>query len=348
MFNRIVLVRVLCLVVGILLVLSHANLTAAAEPTTASPKPGQEVQLQLLSMTLGGTAYVMCFALAEIVNKNHPWLRLTAAETKGSIANLLTMAKEPGLRKNTIFFTNEESDSWAREGRPPFKTPYKGARAIASMAETTLVFATLDKNIKTKSDVDGKRVMTMPKSTSTAAIYEILFNDVWKIKPRMSYGNFTSIKDALKDGLVDLGTQPINGLPEVGYRPIPTLQELMSGSDVYFVSLPPEDVVAVAKKGNFSIYPHTIPAKAIGDKQPEPVQGYAHSLSWWADVEMSEEIVYEITRTIYDNAEKFREYHRDGEMLTKKTMARIGVPEDLFHAGALKFYKEKGIQPGVH
>jgi hypothetical protein len=353
MFKRIVLLRVFVFVVALLSLSSQANPAAApgsATPTAPPPatKPGQEVQLQLLSMTLGGTAYVMCFALAEIVSKNHPWLRITAAETKGSIANLLTMSNEPALRKNTLFFTNEESNSWAREGRPPFKSPYKSARAVASMAETTLIFATLDKKIKSKTDVDGKRVMTMQKGTSTAVIYETLFNDVWAIKPRLSYGDFTSIKDALKDGLIDMGTQPINGMPGVGYRAIPTLQELMSSGDVYFVSVPAEDVIAVAKKGNFSIYPHTIPARAIGDKQPEAVQGYAHSLSWWADDEMSEGIVYEVTKTIYDNADKFRGYHRDGEMVTKQTMARIGVSEDLFHPGALKFYREKGIKTGIH
>jgi TRAP-type uncharacterized transport system substrate-binding protein len=45
------------------------------------------------------------------------------------------------------------------------------------MAETTLIFATLDKKIKSKTDVDGKRVMTM-QGTSTAVIYETLFSDV--------------------------------------------------------------------------------------------------------------------------------------------------------------------------
>jgi len=337
MFKRIILVGFSVIVA----------LTFLVSQTRAALAAAQKVNLQLLSMTLGGSVYVMCFALAEIVNKNHPWLRIAAAETKGSVANLLTLARDPALKKNTIFFTNELSNSWAREGRPPFKPPYKGARAIASMAETTLIFATLDKNIRSKADVDGKRVMTMQKATSTAAIHEMLFNDVWGIRPKMSYGDFPSIKDALKDGLVDVGTQPINGMPGVGYRAVSSLEELMSTQPVYFVNVPAEDIIAVAKKGAFNIYPNTIPARAIGDKQPGAVGGYGHSLSWWADEEMSEELVYELTKMIYDHAEKFREYHKDGELVTRKTMARIGVPEDLFHPGALKLYKENGIKPGV-
>ena len=331
---------------------TKAPTAAATPPPTKAPevkptKPHEEVKITLLAMTLGGSAYVMSFALGEIINKTHPWLRVSVLETKGSVANLTSLAMEPAIRKNTFIFTHEESNSWAREGKPPFTQPYKGARAIASMAETTLIFATLNKNIKTKADVDGKRVMTMQKGTSTAVIHETLLNDVWGIKPKISNGTFESIKDALKDGLIDVGTQPINGVPGIGYFPVPSLDELMSTTDVYFVNIPAADVAAVAKKGGFDIYPHTIPARGIGDKQPEAVGGYAHSLSWWADAEMSDEIVYEITKTIYENADKFKEYHRDGVMITQKTMARIGTAEELFHAGALKFYKEKGIKPGV-
>ncbi len=343
------LLAVLFLVVSFVTCLPETQ--AAPQPAkkaAEAAKPKEQVQVQLLSMTMGGSAYVLSFALAEIVNKNSSWLHLTAAETKGSVANLVTLANEPALRKNTIIFTHEESNSWARQGRPPFKAPYTGARAIASLAETTLVFATLDKNIKTKADADGKRIMTMQKGTSTAIIHEMLFHDIWGIKPKMSYGDFNATKDALTDGVIDIGVQPINGVPGVGYTPIPALNELMTTKNVFFLSVPAADVTAVAKKGDFDVYPHTIPARAIGDKQPAAVSGFSHSLSWWADESMSQDVIYEIARVIYENAEKFQEYHRDGKMITKKTLGRIGIADNLFHPGAQKFYKEKGIKLGIN
>ncbi len=343
------------LILALSCVIPLSETPAAPQPskapsTAAAPKKGparEIVNVQLLSMTMGSSSYVLSFALAEIVNKNSSWLRLACAETKGSVANLMTVVNEPALRKSTLFFTHEESNSWAREGRPPFKAPYKGARAIASMAETTHVFATLDKNIKTKADADGKRIMTMQQTTSTAVIDLMLF-EIWGIKPKMSYGDYNATKDALMDGMIDIGAQPINGVPGIGYSPVPSLDEMMNSKTVYFLNIPAADIIAVAKKGDFDVYPHTIPARAIGDKQPLPVSGYSHSLSWWADESMSADIIYELTKTIYENAEKFKEYHRDGRMVTKKTMARIGVPEELFHPGALKFYKEKGIKLGIN
>ena len=81
---------------------------------------------------------------------------------------------------------------------------------------------------------------------------------------------------------------------------------------------------------------------ACGSRAPAaPVEGYAHANSWWADAEMSDEIVYEIAKCIYENA-------KDGQLVTQKTIARISVPEGLFHPGALKFYKDRGIKPGIN
>ncbi len=366
MFKRVILISLVCLVVLLPLVgcKSEAPATPTPAPTKAPTvavgttpakppevkptKAHEEVKIRLLTMTLGSSSYVVSFALGEIVNKTHPWLRVNALESQSNLGNLVSLANEPDIRKSTFVFSSEDANEWVVAGRPPLKQPYKTARAIAAFAETALIFATLDKNIKSKADMDGKRVMLMQKGSVSTIAHEALFNEVWNIKPKLSYGTFDSIKDALKDGLVDVGVLPVNGMPGVGYVPIPALNELISTSDVYFVNTPAADVNALTKKGGFGIYPVTIPARGIGDKQPNAIEGYGHSLSWWADVEMSEEIVYEITKCVYENADKFKDYHRDGRMVTQKTMARIGIPEDLFHTGTLKFYKEKGIKPGVN
>ncbi len=319
----------------------------AARPSLAQAR--EKVNLKLLAMSVGGTVYVLSFALAEVVNKNHPWLRIQVQEARGSVGNLKRISDNPGIRKDTLFFTHEVSNVYAREARKPFTTPYKGARAIAAMTATTLVLATLDKDLKTKEDLVGKRFMSMRPGTSTAVLHKVLLNDIWGIgdKVKLSHGGFGPIKNALKDGLVDLGAQPINGLPGTRWAPIPTLRALMATKKVYFFNLSAEDVRALAKKTGMPIRPSTVPAGAIGPKQPNPVHSYGHSLSWWADREMDGEIVYQLTKTIYEHADKFEKYAgAQGKFISRKTMPKIGVPEELFHAGALKFYREKGIKVG--
>ncbi|UCF57437.1 MAG: hypothetical protein JSW15_02920, partial [Deltaproteobacteria bacterium] len=151
------------------------------------------------------------------------------------------------------------------------------------------------------------------------------------------------------DGLVDIGVQPINGLPGTPWAPIPTLRELMATKEVYFFNVPAEDVRVLSKKSGMPVYPTIVPAGAIGPKQANPIHSYGHSLSWWADKEMDEEIVYEITKTIYEHADKFEQVAGvQGKFINRKTMPKIGVPEGLFHPGALKFYRQKGIKVGMN
>ncbi len=319
----------------------------AARPGLAQTR--EKVNLKLLSMSVGGSVYVLSFALGEVVNKEHPWLRIQVQEARGSVGNLKMMSEKPGIRKDTLFFTHEVSNVYAREARKPFKTPYKGARAIAAMTATTLALVTLDKNLKTKEDLVGKRFMTMRPGTSTAVLHEALLNDIWGMrgKIKLSHGGFGPIANALKDGLVDLGVQPISGHPGTRFAPIPTLRGLMATKKVYFFNLTAEDVRAMAKKTGMPVTYATVPAGALGPKQPNPVHSYGHSLSWWADREMDGEIIYEITKTMYEHADKFEKYAGVlGKFISRKAMPRIGIPEELFHPGALKFYHEKGIKVG--
>jgi uncharacterized protein len=321
---------------------------------TASPPPAAKheiVKLKMLSMAVGGNVYVLSFALGEITNKYHPWIRIDCQEGRGSEANLKNLAERPEMRKDTLIFTHELSNVYAREAREPFKIPYTGARVIAAMTGTNILFVTLDKRIKTKQDFVGKRVMTMRPGTINAKLHEVLLKDVWGIgdKVKLNYGTFESVRDSLQDGLVDIGCISISGLPGSDYwDPIPVLNELMSVKDVYFISVPPDDVRAMADKARLPVKPCTVPAKAIGPKQPEAIQAFTTSLSWWADQEMSEEIVYEITKVIYEHANKFEEHAGVlGKLVSGKTMAKVGAPEDLFHPGAMRFYREKGMQVGL-
>ena len=309
-----------------------------------------EVDLKLLAMPVGGTVYVLSFALAEILKKHHSWLRIQPMEARGSMGNLKVLSEQPAARKDTVFFTTEVSNVYAREAKKPFDKPYKGARAIAAITSSTMALATLDKNIKTKEDLAGKRLMTLRPGTTAAVCHKALISDIWGLgdKVKISHGDFGPIRDALKDGLVDLGAQPINGFPGTFFGPIPTLTDLMATKDVYFFKVSAESVRQIAKVTGLPVFPASVPAGAIGPKQTEPIENFGFSISWWADQEMDPELVYEFTKAVYDYADKFQEYAgAQGKFITRNKLGSIQVPEELFHPGAVKFYKEKGIKVGA-
>jgi uncharacterized protein len=299
---------------------------------------------------MGGTTYVLGFALAEILRKYHPWLRAEAVETRGADANVAAVATDTARRKDTLINSQEISNALAREGREPFKTSYTGSRAVSLMTYTNQPYVTLDKNIKTKDDLVGKRLMTMRPGTVNPKLNEVMFRDVWGIldKLKVSVGDFEGMKNALQDGLVDVACLPISGFQGTFFEPTPALNELMTMKPTYFINLPPDDVRKLAEKAKLPVIPSTVPPGSIGPKQLEPIQCFSMSMSWWADEQMDDEVVYEITKTIYDFADKFEEYAGTlGKFINKKTVAMINAPEELFHRGALKFYKEKGVKVGL-
>jgi len=88
-------------------------------------------------------------------------------ETKGSGDNMMTLALDPGKRTNTIIYTSMPAmvipQIERREG--PFaklEKPYTTLRAVAlASGRSDMDMLTLDKDIKTFSDLKGKGVAVM-------------------------------------------------------------------------------------------------------------------------------------------------------------------------------------------
>ena len=57
-----------------------------------------------------------------------------------------------------------------------------------------------------------------------------------------------------------------------------------------------------------------------------------------------EELIYELTRTIYENREQVVAKHPAGRAINPENVVRDTGLE--FHPGAIRFYKEIGIWPG--
>ena len=54
-----------------------------------------------------------------------------------------------------------------------------------------------------------------------------------------------------------------------------------------------------------------------------------------------EDVVYEVVRAVFENLDDFRKLHPAFAHLAAKDMIKDGLSAPL-HAGALKYYKEKG------
>ena len=58
---------------------------------------------------------------------------------------------------------------------------------------------------------------------------------------------------------------------------------------------------------------------------------------------MPDEVIKEVLRIIYENADAFGDLLPAGNYICKETMTRVGSPE-IMHPAAVDFYREKGLR----
>ncbi len=86
--------------------------------------------------------------------------------------------------------------------------------------------------------------------------------------------------------------------------------------------------------------------------RPRPIRGQdkafegldVGSMHLITGAEVDEELVYQITRTIYENRTAVVERHAAGRAINPDNVIRDTGTE--FHPGAIRYYKEIGIWPG--
>ena len=312
-----------------------------------------KTEIQIYSNPFGNATYVMSFALAEIINKYSDKLHATCLESKSSSANMLFLQQNPEARKNTIILSSPSSVTGAKKGAPPFRTPFTGLKAIASVLKNGVFFMTLDPKIKTIEDLEGKRVAVGPKGSTLAYEPEFVLKlgyGIFDKLGRVGYMPPAAIKDALQDGSVQVGIQSSTMWgegEEKEWAPIPASEELMSSAKCYLIDLDPKAVRKAAAESGYPLFTLKAKKTAFGKSEPAGGNFLVTSNSWWAYESMDPSIVREICRIIYEHAGEFGKYHASAKGLTSKSMASIvAIDENDFFPAAVEFYKEKGVKIG--
>ena len=88
--------------------------------------------------------------------------------------------------------------------------------------------------------------------------------------------------------------------------------------------------------------PATIPIKFYpGAENKEDVRTFGVKATFVTSSKVPDEVVYAITKEVFENLESFKKLHPAYEVLTKKEMLQ-GLSAPL-HPGAVKYYREAGL-----
>lgn len=288
------------------------------------------------AMTMGtggtsGTYYGYGGILGNQI-KTTAGVTVNVVSTDGSKANIL------GIATGNYQLGTVQSDvmAYAWEGSRTFEEDGKvdSFRVIGGLYAEAVQLVTMDPAIKSVADLKGKRV------SIGAAGSGVYFNAVdvlaaagmteKDIVPQ--YQSFADSADALKDKKIDAAFI-------VAGAPTPAIQELCTSADAYLVPID-GDIADKLMESSPYYTTYKIPAKTY-DGQDEDVTTVTVKATLIVSASASEEDVYNITKAIFDNADAITKAHAKGAELSLEN-ATDGMTAP-FHAGAAKYFAEKGI-----
>lgn len=293
------------------------------------------------TMTMGtgsptGTYYAYGGIIGQYI-KNNADITVNAVSTGGSKDNI------QGIDAGDYQLGTVQSDvmDYAWKGTRSFEKDGKidTFRTVAGLYAEAVQLVTTNDNIKSVADLKDKKVsIGAPGSGVYFNAMDVLAAaglTEENIKPQ--YQNFDESADALKNGQIDAAFI-------VAGAPTPAITELsMTNSKVRIVPIDGAIAEKLMKENTFySVY--KIPANTYNN-QKEEVLTVTVKATLIVNADASEDDVYKLTAAIFENKDAIANEHAKGaELSLENATDGMTVP---FHAGAAKYFKEKGIDVAV-
>lgn len=267
------------------------------------------------------------------VFKNKLGYRSSAQATGASVENI-------GLIQNQgaeLAIVMSDSVAQAYEGFGVFegKEPATDLRAITGLYPNYVqLVTTKDTGITKFEDLKGKKVgIGAPNSgveLNARMMYEA--HNMTYEDSKVDYLNYGEAIDQMKNGLVD-AVFVTSGIPNA------TVMELGTTADTVLVPIEGDGLNNLIEKYPFFV-PEIIPADTYdtdGDVNTVTVRNIM-----LISKELPDEIVYDLTKGIFDNIEDIQASHATAKKHISLENSHIGVGVP-FHPGAIKYYEENGI-----
>jgi TRAP-type uncharacterized transport system substrate-binding protein len=299
------------------------------------------------------TLYGFSVAMSDIVNNNSDWVRVNVLE--GSITPAAWASLDAPEERAHFISTANDQKRWVyntgRQGAGDIDYDWDNkVRWLWLVAFMGEALVTLDPEIKTIADLEGKRVVygSNPNTEFDWFIFRMFEHAGFTVDDlaAFEYMSFTPAVDAIRDGLIDacIGSVMMQSLDPLEFGASPFTVELRETADVYNISFELEPLCEAAEEIG-SYVPFVVPANTY-EHQPEDWLIVGKYLLWCADLDLPDEVVTEISTHLYNNADQIKDYLPPGKIFTQETMVAIDKPEREFHPALWEFTQEHDLHTG--
>ena len=319
----------------------HKKFTTAAAVAAAlagsAPAAMAEEFITIGTGGVTGVYYPTGGAICRLVNQGRRdhGVRCSVESTGGSVYNINT------IREGELEFGVAQSD-WqfhAYNGTSRFEEAgaFEGLRAVFSVhPEPFTVVARADSGITTFEDLLGKRVNIGNPGSGQRGTMEVLMEALgWTTD---DFALATELKAseqsaALCDNQIDAMVYTVG-------HPSGSISEATTACDSVLVEVSGEAVAQLIEENSF-YRSATIPGGMYRGND-EDVMTFGVGATFVSSADVSEEVVYTLVKSVFDNIDDFRGLHPAFANLDPAAMASAGLSAPL-HDGAARYYQEAGL-----
>ncbi|MBX3231244.1 MAG: TAXI family TRAP transporter solute-binding subunit [Labilithrix sp.] len=250
---------------------------------------GRTTELRIATGQKGGTFLPLGVELARNVQREHPNVRLTVIESKGSPFSIDMLEK----KEVELALVSNNSTGQELEG--------EHVRLIAPLyPETLQVVVRAGANIATPGDLANKRVAIGPAASGTEQI-------AWQVLEhfKIDKTRITALNMPPLDAATQLEKGEIDAVFVVAGLRAPVVERMLARPELSLLSLGPPDKVGGPIDGIHVDAPYllsaVVPERTYGDKPVEPVGTVSVRALLVVREDLDDDLVYDLTQSLFAN-----------------------------------------------
>ena len=283
-----------------------------------------------------GTYYPTGGSICQMVNKNKKStnIRCSVESTGGSVYNVNT------IKAGELDFGIAQSDTVYQAFKGEGK--FAGSAAVPELRSAMAIYPELlalvvsqKSGIKTITDVKGKKLNLDSPGSGTRMTADIVF-EAFGLK-----ASDLALANELKasEGPTLLQDNHVDGYFFFAGHPTANIKDAANSLDISIVPIAGPGIDALLKK--YPYYAKGIISGTYYKGVPNDVPSIGVKAVLVTSTKVKDEVVYQVTKTILDNFDKFKELHPAYKTITKESLLEgLSAPQ---HPGAIKAFKEAGL-----
>lgn len=282
--------------------------------------------------SVGSVMYTQGVALSRLLQA-HSSVPSSVESVGGSYANMFSL----GAGKIDLAISNVLSPYEAYHALPPFKKRIDLRLTAQGQESLRFIIVRPGAGIEKFEDLVGRPfVAKRPSNQELWAITQALLKVHGISEGKMNIITTTNTNEtleALQVGSIDAALVPMA-------RGAATLNKLMRAGQAKILDIPEDKVEQVLALLPKAFRKSTLQTGAF-ENQNEPRTVLALRASLIAAASLPDNVVYEITKTVFENQKDLISYHASFRQWTlEQTLQAPPLP---YHPGAIRYFKEKGV-----